>query len=173
MGQSDQTDGSDIVDTIVDSFRHERPDVSSSVLRLICRIILAGRVLENDAAMRLKPSGLSYTDFDILGMLRVSGPPYELQPNQLIERVHLTSGALAIAVGRLEREAYVVRRQGTEDKRTRFVRLTDRGVAAIDEALSRRFQSAMTALLPMGEDRLDALSDQLDTITKRMSETPR
>ena len=136
----------DLVEEVVQLFARERPDIAPETLRTVCRIIVAGRLLEQRAAALLRSSRLNYTDFDILGMLRVNGEPYQAQPQELVRRVMISSGAMTTALGRLENAGYVTRRVDPDDRRIKWVILTAEGKAVIDDALTRRFGDAGSAL---------------------------
>lgn len=162
----------DLVEEVVANFAEQRPDIDPVTLETVCRIIVAARKLEDSAAAELRPTGLSYTDFDILGMLRTAPPPHELQPADLIRSVMMTSGAMTAALGRLERAGYIARRIGDRDRRSRFVSLTEEGRAVIDEALTRRFEAVARALAPFSGDSLQSLCRDLSLIARRLTDGP-
>jgi DNA-binding MarR family transcriptional regulator len=124
----------DHVDRIVEQWARERPDLDSSPLHVIGRISrLAGTV---DELLRpvFAARGLGDGDFDVLATLRRSGAPYELTPGELGASTMVTSGAVTKRVDRLERAGLVERRVDEADARGRRIRLTERGIAMIDES---------------------------------------
>ena len=159
----------DLVEQVVANFAAELPDIDSDALRAACRIIIAGRVLEQHAVAFLKPSGLNYTDFDILGMLRSAGAPYELQPSDLLQSVMITSGAMTAAIGRLEQAGYVTRRVVSNDRRGRKISLTRAGKTVIEAALKRRYDDIAAAVKDVSERDKAALNRALSRITENLA----
>jgi DNA-binding MarR family transcriptional regulator len=127
-------DAEDHVDTIVQQWTVERPDLDPSPLEVIGRLSR----LADQADELLRPvfaaRGLGDGDFDVLATLRRNGAPYELTPSELGARTMVTSGAVSKRLDRLERMELVERRVDDKDARGRRVRLTARGVAVMDEA---------------------------------------
>lgn len=162
----------DLVEEVVAKFAAARPDISEDVLRTVCRIIVAANDLERSAAAMLKTAGLNYTDFDILGMLRAEGPPFELQPAQLIRSVMITSGAMTTALDRLQNAGFVTRRMGSDDRRTRLVSLTPKGQRVIDDALSARFARVTSALQGIAPEQLQSMNVLLRHLSICLADAP-
>lgn len=124
----------DHVDTIVQQWAVERPDLDSSPLQVIGRLSR----LADQADELLRPvfvaRGLGDGDFDVLATLRRDGVPHELTPSELGARTMVTSGAVTKRIDRLERLGLVERRVDERDARGRRVRLTAEGIAVMDEA---------------------------------------
>jgi len=148
----------DLVDEVVAGFGAERPDLDSRAIETVCRLIYAGRRMEQHAATVLKPFGLNYTDLDVMGTLRRSGKPFELTPADLIRSAMITSGAMTICLNRLESAGMIARRVSTEDRRVRIVRLTARGKTLIDKVLTVRFGGARDMLSHMTRKDIDNLN---------------
>lgn len=151
----------DMVDEIVDGFAAELPAIDSDVLEAVCRLISAGKTFEQHAAAQLKPYEFNYTGFDVLGMLRSSGPPYELTPADLIRFTMITSGAMTTCLDRLEAAGMVRRRISEKDRRVRVVTLTEKGKRLIEEALALRFSEAGRTLSGLARKDLQALNRTL------------
>jgi len=149
---------SDLVDELVEGFRHERPDLDLRALEAVCRLIFSGRLAEAHAERTLKPFGLNYTDLDVLGNLRRAGAPFELSPAALLRQAMITSGAMTACLDRLERAGLVTRHVRPEDRRSRIVRLTPKGKALIDKALTQRFGSAARAAARLKPEELETLN---------------
>ncbi len=129
----------DMVDEVVQAFGRERPDIDPVLLELVSRLIVAGRLSEADGVTALADLEGHYTDFDVLGMLRTIGTPFEMTPAQLMRRVMLTSGAMTACLRRMENNRLIDRRTDDQDRRVKHVRLTEKGRRVADEALSRRY----------------------------------
>ena len=92
------------------------------------------------AAESLNPSqtGLGDSDFRVLEALLHKGP---LPVNTIGPKVWLTPGSISVAVDRLEKTA-LVKRQNTDDRRVRLVKLTAKGRALITKTF-REHAAAM------------------------------
>lgn len=127
----------DEVDEITAGWRRARPDLDTEPMHIWSRI---GRLAQLQDAARSKAfsaQGLQLWEFDVLAALRRSGEPYRLTPSQLIADTHVTSGTMTNRIQRLAEKRLVVRRNHPDDGRGALVELTDEGLAAVDEALSR------------------------------------
>lgn len=153
-----------MIDGLVHGFAQELPEIDSAVLETVSRLIVAGRRFEQSAATMLRDFGFNYTDFDVLGMLRSAGPPFELSPAELLKFTMITSGAMTTCLDRLERSGMVRRRMSDVDRRGRIVTLTTKGKKVIEAALILRFESAGEHLRVLSEDD----SRQLNTILRRL-----
>ena len=156
-----QHDAKDMVDEVVDGFAAELPRIDSLRLETVCRLIVAGRGLEQKAAGMLKRFGFNYTDFDVLGMLRSSGPPYELTVAEILKFTMITSGAMTTCLDRLEGAGMIGRRVGDQDRRVRVVSLTDKGMEVIEEALVMRFDEANGVLSDLTREEIETLNGVL------------
>ncbi len=153
--------GPDLVDEVVAGFAAELPTIDSVALETVSRIIVAGKGFEQQAAKQLKRYGFNYTDFDVLGMLRSSGPTYELTPADLIRFTLITSGAMTTCLDRLESYGMIARRVSDADRRVRLISLTQKGRKVIEKALAERYENARRALAPLSARDIRALNDAL------------
>ena len=147
----------DLVDEIVSAFKRTRPDIEPRLLELTSRLIVGGRLLEGRGAQRVAELGGRYTDYDVLGMLRTAGAPFEMTPAMLMRRVMLTSGAMTACLKRMETQGLITRRTDDTDRRIKHVRLTPKGAAAADEALTRRYADLAEALGGLSRTEADRL----------------
>lgn len=151
----------DLVDEVVAGFASELPHIDSVALETVSRIIVAGKGFEQQASRQLKSYGFNYTDFDVLGMLRSAGPPYELTPADLIRLTLITSGAMTTCLDRLESYGMIERRVSPEDRRVRLISITKKGRKVIERALAERYENARRALAPLSARDIKALNDAL------------
>jgi DNA-binding MarR family transcriptional regulator len=107
---------------------------------------------------------LALGEFDVLAALRRAGRPYELNPTELFRGLMLSSGAMTNRIDRLERAGLVERREDPDDRRATRVRLTAKGLATID--------SAVTAHVANERRMLEGLSkaevQQLDGLLRKL-----
>jgi DNA-binding MarR family transcriptional regulator len=142
----------DHVGRIMEQWRRERPDLDPSPMGVIGRLHRLADALHAELRPIFAEAGLSDGDFDVLASLRRAGAPYELTPGELAATTMVTSGAVTKRVDRLEEKGYVTRSVSAADARSRRIRLTERGIALIDELVpvhlenERRLLAGMTEL---------------------------
>lgn len=132
----------DLIDRLLDDWRHERPDLDASAMSVVGRILHLGRLLETAANECLRGTSISYTDLDVLATLRRSGAPYQLTPTALRKSVLLTSGAMTACLNRLERRDLISRNAVDGDRRSLAATLTAKGLKLIDKVIAIRFEQA-------------------------------
>lgn len=86
----------------------------------------------------LKSFDLTAAQFDVLMQISVYEP---ITQSELAEKVTVTEGGISRMLARLEKEDYIVREQ---QWKTKHIRLTDKGKAALEKATSHQiaFQSS-------------------------------
>jgi len=154
----------DLIAEVVEEFARHRPDLDLRTIETVCRLILMGRKMEAFAARSMEPFGLNYTDLDVLATLRTTEPPHERTPSDLMRHVMISSGAMSVCLGRLEEQGLVERRVAESDRRSRIVTLTPKGLALIDEAITRRWSAAEALLEPLSGWEVDGVNDVLRRI---------
>ena len=125
----------DYVDTILDQWATERPDLDVSPMGVIGRISRVSRVLERRIEQVFATYGLSRGGFDVLAALRRSGAPYQLSPTDLYNSLLISSGAMTNRVDRLEERKLVSRVPDPTDRRGVLVALTPKGRRLIDKVI--------------------------------------
>ena len=148
----------DFIDTLLEDWEREAPDLDVSGMAIIGRVIQLGRKLEQRIQTKLKPFNLNYTDFDLLATLRRSGGEYCLTPTELRRTVILTSGAMTSALDRLETMALIVRLRASADRRSMSAKLTPAGLALVEKLLPLRFKDAndLVSLLAKSQSQTTA-----------------
>jgi len=134
----------------------ERPDLDTSPMEIIGRILRAGHLAGAMIKSELRQAGLDRGGFDVLATLRRAGPPYQLTPTRLYEELVLTSGAVTHRVDALEQAGLVQRMGGQPDRRSTQVGLTVKGIAVIDATMGAHMkcEQAMIASLPAADRRV-------------------
>jgi len=154
----------DHVDGIVEQWARERPDLDVTALALMGRAfrvahLADARLSEGIAVHELQPGW-----FDLLAALRRSGPPYELNPTELMRTTLLSSGGMTKRIDRLADEGLVERRPDPGDRRGTLIRLTRRGKASIDRALVTHVAHEERLLSPLTR----AEQKQLDALLRKL-----
>jgi DNA-binding MarR family transcriptional regulator len=125
----------DEVDTIVEAWQRERPDLDLAPMEVLSRISRLARHLDRLRANAFSAHDLESWEFDVLAALRRTGHPYRLSPGQLLRETLVTSGTMTNRVDRLVERGLVTRQDHPNDRRGVLVELTDAGRDAVDAAL--------------------------------------
>jgi DNA-binding MarR family transcriptional regulator len=154
----------DHVDRILAQWRRERPDLDVAPLGLFGRLFRATLLADAALAETLAARGLRGGWFDLLAALRRSGPPFELNPTQLMRTTLLSSGGITKRLDRLAEAGLVERGADPADRRGTLVRLTERGRATIDEALEAHLANEERLLRSLTPAQRVSLDDLLRTL---------
>lgn len=155
----------DLVDQLINDWAHEMPELETSAMGIVGRVLRLGRVFEARANAALKPFGLNYTDLDVLATLRRSGAPYRLTPKELMRSVLITSGAMTAALDRLAAADLIERVANANDRRSTSAQLTGAGADLIEKAIVVRFKEAADAVDHLSADDRRKLEKLLRNLT--------
>jgi DNA-binding MarR family transcriptional regulator len=96
----------------------------------------------------LKPLGLSFNEYQIIGILYLAGPPFEMNPRELIKLKLMTTGGITNLLSRMEAAGLITRRPSDVDRREVIVTLTELGKAkskaSLDDNMEQRLIAEMT-----------------------------
>ena len=151
----------DVVDEMNALWKRERPDLDSSALEVVGRVIVIAQFLERRVNAALEPLGLSLGQFDILATLRRQGPEGKMTPTQLMKSVMLSSGGMTNRIDRLEQAGLIRREADPADRRGVVVGLTKKGRELIDRATKARFDEARKSLPSLNGKAKKELADNL------------
>lgn len=151
----------DLIDTLIYEWKQERPELDSSAMEIVGRILKLSKLLERRASEALSSYNIHYTDLDVLATIRRSGTPYELTPSQLMKSVLITSGAMTALLNRLEKLELIYRSTNSSDGRVKLVGLSLKGSKLIDEAIETRFIEASESIKILNKTESTALSSLL------------
>ena len=155
----------DEVDSLVEAWQRERPDLDVSPLSVLSRVSRLARHLDRARRTAFTEHGLETWEFDVLAALRRAGAPYELSPGQLLTLTLVASGTMTNRIDRLAGRGLVKRRPDPSDRRGVVVTLTEDGQALVDAALADLLdqeRAILSGLEPVDRDRL---ADLLRTVT--------
>ncbi|MBV8258381.1 MAG: MarR family transcriptional regulator [Actinobacteria bacterium] len=154
----------DHVDSIVEAWRRERPELHVTALGQLARLFRTAHLADLALVERLAEHGLQPGWFDLLAALRRAGKPYELKPTELMRATMLSSGGMTKRLDRLVDAGLVERRPDPDDRRGTLVRLTADGLRTIDSAVETHAENEerlLSALDPAERKRLDGLLRKL------------
>lgn len=151
----------DHVDRILAQWHRERPELDTTALGRVGRLMRTAILAEEVLVETLRERGLEAGWFDVLAALRRTGPPYQLNPTRLRETVMLSSGGMTKRLDRLEQAGLVKRAPDPRDRRGTLVRLTARGMRAADRTVEEHIANEERLLEPLEEDERKALDELL------------
>jgi DNA-binding MarR family transcriptional regulator len=160
----------DHVDRVRAEWATERPELDTEPIEVIARIGRLARLIDGRLDDVFAQHDLRRDPFDVLAALRRAGPPYELAPTDLYDRLMRTSGAVTNRLQRLEREGLVTRVPDPSDGRGLRVRLTRRGrelVDAVAEPHLANERDLLAALSPAEQRTLARLLKKLSLSLER------
>ncbi|MFD4837030.1 MarR family winged helix-turn-helix transcriptional regulator [Achromobacter sp. NPDC058515] len=97
-------------------------------IRLCFQVLALAGAIDRDCAARLAPRQLSEAKFVLLFLLH--GEAQGLSPHELAERAGVTRATVTGLVDGLQRDGFVLREAGQEDRRKVVVTLTGKGRTA-------------------------------------------
>ncbi len=132
----------DAVDKMLGQWSRERPDLDSTGMAIVLRILMHAGALADRLKVTLAPMGLASWEFDVLSALRRSSGEGGLTSKDLCESAQLTSGAMTHRLDRLEERGFIRRKTRKSDRRSILVTLTPRGTSLVDKAIEQRMADA-------------------------------
>ncbi|MGO4213368.1 MarR family winged helix-turn-helix transcriptional regulator [Terriglobus sp. 2YAB30_2] len=163
--------GKDHVDTILQQWKRERPDLDTTPMGIIGRISRAERLIDEQMKAACAQFDLERWGFDVLATLRRSGKPYRLTPTQLYSSLMLTSGAMTNRIDRLETAGLVKRSPDPGDRRGVFVCLTEDGRKLIDKAIAHHMEVEQTMLRSLSSSDRTKLAGLLRAVLRNFEGT--
>ena len=148
----------DLIDSLIIEWKRERPDLDTSAMSIVGRILLLGKALEKRANKTVSALNIHYTDLDVLATIRRSGKPYELTPSQLMKSVLISSGAMTALLNRLTKLELIYRASNPKDGRVKLVGITEKGIRIIDEAIVLRMAEAIESISALNDSEEKQLS---------------
>jgi DNA-binding MarR family transcriptional regulator len=151
----------DGVDTILEQWQRERPDLDSSPIGVIGRISRLARELEARLEPVYKDHGLEPGWHDVLATLRRNGPPYQLRPTEFTGALMLTSSGTTKRLDRLEQAGLITRAPDPVDRRATIITLTPKGLELIDSVTAAHLDNERRLLATLSEAEQRRLADLL------------
>ena len=151
----------DHVDSILEQWGRERPDLDATPIGIFGRISRIDRLFEQSMAEFLRPHGLTLGLFDVLAALRRLGEPFQAKPSDLAETVMLTSGGMTGRLDHLEQLGLVVRLPDHDDRRVMLARLSPEGHELINGLMAKHLDRWLTRLAWLRTGELETFAGYL------------
>jgi len=162
----------DHVDRVLQQWRAERPDLEASPMGIVGRIQRASRRLERGLSENFARHDLQLWEFDILGTLRRSGPPYRLTAGALSDSSMVTSGAITNRIDRLVARGLVTRENDPDNRRSVVITLTESGWALISNVLVHHVAHEERLLACLSAEEQQQLATLLRTLLIGLGDLP-
>jgi MarR family 2-MHQ and catechol resistance regulon transcriptional repressor len=130
-------------------------DDGSRAIHLWLVMMKAYRTLVRHAERSIEASDMCLSDFGVLELLLHKGPQ---RLTDIGNRIELTSGAVTIAVDRLEARGLVARGSGKGDRRVRVVSLTRAGAGLVRGAFARHVKAMEDAVSGLTTSEIASLT---------------
>lgn len=154
----------DAVDRILEQWASERPELDTSPMAVLGRIMRIAHELDRPLQELFGRFGLGPGEFDLLASLRRAGHPHRLTPGALGESMLVTSGAVTKRVDRLVLPGLVVREPDPKDRRGVLVGLTPEGLRLVDHVVEEHLaneERLLARLSPREREQLARLLRKL------------
>lgn len=133
------------------------PEADTSAFSLFTFTLGAGRRAEGILGDVVRPHGLDGSQFSVLMVLWMNGPPYRLSPTNLSRNIAQSPSGMTHTVKRLT-SAGLVTRVGLEtDGRAKHVELTAEGIELV-ERCAKDLTAAVERIFPRPELALEDLA---------------
>ncbi|WP_233152987.1 MarR family winged helix-turn-helix transcriptional regulator [Motiliproteus sp. MSK22-1] len=154
----------DAVDTILEQWHKERPDLDVSPMGPIGRIKRSAVLIQKELDKTFSDFGLNSWEFDVLATLRRSGSPYCLAPTTLFSALMITSGTMTHRLKQLQARGLIARSANPDDARSMLVQLTAEGVKLIDRAVEAHVENERRILASISPADLAELNLRLSEL---------
>lgn len=169
-GQQDaatQATSADAVTRILAEWRTEFPDTDSSALAVFGRLHRCFLRYQTQISRVVERRNISIAALDVLMALRRAGAPYRRTAGDLAASSLVSTGGITLRAERLEEAGLILREGDENDRRIVYLRLTDTGLALIDDLVGEHFANELemlAGLAPPERRRLEALLARLERL---------
>ena len=120
----------DSIDRMVARWAPHLPSIDLEVETIVQRVQKLQRYVRKRMDETLMDVGLNWSEWEVLGALRLAGEPYRSSPGKLAEHSQLSSGAMTARLDRLEERDFIRRLPDPDDRRGVLIELTQAGLDA-------------------------------------------
>lgn len=148
----------DHVERLRRQWARELPDLDTEAMTIIGRANRLSNLVRASIEDTFAGFDLDRGEFDVIGTLRRSGPPYRLTPTELYTSLMMSSGGLTHRLDRLEKAGLIRREKSPSDGRSLLVALTPAGVARAEAAFRADMANEALFLKTLGRQDRKALA---------------
>jgi DNA-binding MarR family transcriptional regulator len=141
MAERKTTAERDAVAMVIEAWARERPELDTTPLEVLARLHRSFLRYSTRLTTSIERHGLSVAGFDVLTALRRAGAPYRLTAGQLADSGLVSSAGVTLRIDRLEKDGLIVRERDAEDRRVVYSRLTEAGLAKVDEVFAEHLDN--------------------------------
>ncbi|WP_076412335.1 MarR family winged helix-turn-helix transcriptional regulator [Shewanella sp. UCD-KL12] len=113
--------------------------------------------------------GLQSSDFNLLCSLRRNPPPHLLSPTDLYQSMLFSSGGLTKVLIRLQKEELIERCENPDDKRSKLVKLSQKGKLLVEEIMPVLHKRENDMVAALSAEDLAQLDDLMMRIMQSMN----
>ena len=151
----------DHVDRLRRQWACELPDLNTEPMAILGRAFRLGNMIRPSIEATFASFGLDRGEFDVIGTLKRSGPPYRLTPTEMYALLMISSGGLTHRLDRLEKAWLIRREKSAKDGRSVQVALTEAGAALAEQAFRTDMASELAFLEPLDKGEREMLAGLL------------
>ncbi|SDQ95098.1 MarR family winged helix-turn-helix transcriptional regulator [Actinopolyspora saharensis] len=159
----------DLIETARAQWQEVHPELDTSSIDVIGRVLRAAAVLRQRLDMILLDEGLNRSEFDLLSALRRSAEP--VTPGRLNHLMVSSGAATTKRIQQLAERELLERTPDEHDRRSARVRLTEQGVVTIDRAFSRHLEAERHLLSALGGKQRETLAGGLAELLRSLEGT--
>ncbi len=165
---SDITADVDEVDQILAEWTAARPDLNLEPLAVFSRLTRIAKHLNRLRSQSFECSGLEVWEFDVLAVLRRSGPPFRVSTKTLVQATMVSSGTMTNRIDRLVSRRLVERFTDPNDGRGVLVEMTAEGRQRVDAALAHLVDAEAKLLATLSDAERHELAGLLRKLALAM-----
>ncbi|MEV8267700.1 MarR family transcriptional regulator [Microbacterium sp. NPDC076911] len=125
----------DHVDSILEQWALQRPDLDTSPMAVIGRLSRASAIVDAELSANFARHGVDAATFDVLATLVRQGEPHQMTPAALAADAMITTSAVAQRLNRLDTLGLITRHPDPADGRGKVVQLTPSGKEIVNRVL--------------------------------------
>ena len=145
--------------------RQLAPDADRLTFRIFLNLSrFNARLLADFEATVQRPLGLTWPGFRLLFCLWTAGP---LQTRELARLLATTAPTVSSVLNTLERKGFVTRERLPQDQRLVEARLTDAGLAVVEQAFHDQHERERAWLAPLARKEVKAFVETLEVLANR------
>lgn len=164
---------SDRVDNMLEEWQQRRPDLDTSTLAVVARVLRASHHLQATLDDIAEAYGLSHQgDLDVLTEIYRANPDRGLTPTELAEALLLTAGGMTVRLHRLRDAGLINRTPNPHDGRGVLVRLTSAGIDLVEHALVTLLDAQANSIRNLDPTERTQLADHLRTLLEGLGDVP-